>query len=448
MFDKILVANRGEIALRVIRACKEMGIGTVAVYSEADEMSLHVRLADEDVCIGPAPPDRSYNNIPAIISAAEVTGAQAIHPGYGFLAENARFAEIAEACELSFIGPTAAQIRLLGDKASAKRIMAEAGVPVVPGSEGVVESVAHAREVADQIGYPVVVKAVSGGGGRGIRYVDSSDQIARAFAVSSAEAEAVFGDGSLYLEKRVVNPRHVEVQILGDQRGGTIHLGERNCSIQRRSQKLLEEAPSPGISNEVRKAMGEAAVAGAKAVDYRNAGTIEFLLDSDGERFYFMEMNTRVQVEHPVTEMATGIDIVKEQISIAAEAPLSFGQEDVALTGHSIECRINAEDTKADFRPTPGTITYFHTPGGFGVRVDTHVYDNYQIPQYYDSMIAKLRTHGDCRDEAIARMERSLEEFYIDGVPTTIPFHQAVMAHPSFRAGDYDLTFVESKLGN
>ncbi|MEJ2218277.1 MAG: acetyl-CoA carboxylase biotin carboxylase subunit [Gemmatimonadota bacterium] len=443
MFNKILVANRGEIALRVIRACRELGIRSVAVYSEADSESLHVRFADEDVCIGPPPSKDSYLNIPRLIAAAEVTGADAIHPGYGFLAENAEFAEICERAEIHFIGPTAEQIRLMGDKAVARKTMADENVPVVPGSDGAIEELDAALKAAKKIGYPMLIKAAAGGGGKGMRVAEDEDAFRRSFQAAQSEAEAAFGDGSVYLEKYLARPRHIEIQIMGDQHGRVEHLGERECSIQRRHQKLVEESPSPAITPALRKKMGEAAVRGAAAIGYRSAGTIEFLLDDDGS-FYFMEMNTRIQVEHPVTELVTGVDLVKEQIRVAAGEPLSLPEKQpLTMNGHAIECRINAEDPAHNFRPGPGQITAFHQPGGPGVRVDTHVYEGYRVPPFYDSLIGKLIVHGKTRDEALARMRFALESFIIEGVPTTIPFLLELLDEPRFIAGDFDTKFLE-----
>lgn len=440
-----MIANRGEIALRIIRTCKELGIKTVAVYSEADRYSLHVRFADEAVCIGPGPSKESYLNIPRIIAAAEITNAEAIHPGYGFLAENAMFAEICESSGIKFIGPTPSAIEAMGDKALAKETMRKAGVPVIPGSDGVVNSFEEAREIANEIGFPIMLKAAAGGGGKGMRMVKNEDELENAWQTARAEAEAAFGNPALYIEKFIEKPRHIEIQILADEHGNIIHLGERDCSIQRRHQKLIEESPSPIVTPELREAMGHAAVKGAKSVKYRNAGTIEFLVDKDGN-FYFMEMNTRIQVEHPVTEMVYGIDIVKEQIRIAAGEKLGIKQRELKPNGHAIECRINAEDPLKGFRPSPGKITALHFPGGFGVRVDSHIYQEYVIPPYYDSMIAKLIVHAKTREEAIARMLRALEEFVIEGVHTTIPFHIKLLNSPEFRSGiDYDTKFIDFK---
>jgi acetyl-CoA carboxylase, biotin carboxylase subunit len=442
MFRKVLIANRGEIALRVIRACRELGIRTVAVYSEADRESLHVRFADEDVCIGPPPARESYLNIPRLIAAAEITGAEAIHPGYGFLAENAEFAEICERTDIAFIGPTADQIRMMGDKAVARRTMADVGVPTVPGSAGAVEDPEAALAAAREIGFPVLIKAAAGGGGKGMRVGASEDVFLQQFQMAQNEARSAFGDPSVYLEKYLARPRHIEIQVLGDKHGRLIHLGERECSIQRRHQKLIEEAPSAALTPELRAAMGEAAVRGASAIGYVSAGTIEFLLDEDGS-FYFMEMNTRIQVEHPVTELVTGIDLVKEQIRIAAGAPLSLPDGPVTLRGHAIECRINAEDPARNFAPSPGTITIFHPPGGPGVRVDTHVYGGYMVPPHYDSLIGKVITYGGTREEAIARMRLALESLIIEGIHTTTPFLLELMQDPHYVAGDVDTKFVE-----
>src|SRR3954463_9774565 len=441
MFKKVLIANRGEIALRVIRACRELGVQTVAVYSEADRESLHVRFADDDVCIGPAPARESYLNIPRIIAAAEITGADAIHPGYGFLAENAEFADICVASKIAFIGPTGDQIRVMGDKAAARKAMTAVGVPIVPGTPGPVEDVDEALEFARQIGFPVIIKAAAGGGGKGMRVAKDPDDFARSFQLARSEALSAFGNGDVYVEKYLMRPRHIEFQIMGDKFGNVIHLGERDCSVQRRHQKLIEESPSPAMTPDLRKKMGDAAVAGAKAIDYVGAGTIEMLLDEDGS-FYFMEMNTRIQVEHPVTEMITGIDLVKEQIRVAAGLPLQV-TELPPLRGHVIECRINAEDPSRNFQPSPGKIDAFHPPGGPGVRLDTHVYAGYTVPPYYDSLLAKLICQGRDREEAITRMRVALESFIIEGVTTTAPFLGRVMMHPSFRAGDVDTKFLE-----
>jgi acetyl-CoA carboxylase biotin carboxylase subunit len=439
---KILIANRGEIALRIIRTCKELGISTVAVYSEADRDCLHTRFADEAVCIGPPAPALSYLKIPSIISAAEITNAEAIHPGYGFLAENAEFAEICESSGFRFIGPTADMIMRMGDKIYAKNMMRKAGVPVIPGSDGGVADEKVAAGLAGEIGYPVILKAAAGGGGRGMRIVREEKEIAGAFATASAEAQAGFGNSTLYLEKYFESPRHVEVQLIGDGKGEVISLGERECSIQRKHQKLIEESPSPAVDPGLRKRMTAAAVKGARSVGYRSAGTIEFLLDADG-KFYFMEMNTRIQVEHPVTEMVYGVDLVKEQILIASGEDFKHIHPEIEPRGHAIECRINAEDPYKAFRPSPGKITSFHTPGGMGVRVDTHAYAGYVIPPYYDSLIAKLIAHGHDRPEALRRMLRALEEFIVEGVPTTIPFHKQVMTDGRFNRGDFNTHFLE-----
>ena len=442
MFKKILIANRGEIALRVIRACKELGIATVAVYSEADRDSLHVRFADQDVCIGPARASESYLAPRRIIAACEVTGADAVHPGYGFLAENADFAEICAASNVCFIGPSPANIRSMGDKALAKKMMMKASVPVIPGSDGTINNVQDAKAVAAEIGYPLIVKASAGGGGKGMRLVELPAEFERAFETARGEAQAAFGNGEVYLERFVRNPRHVEIQLMADNFGHVVHFGERDCSLQRRHQKLIEESPSPIMTPALRARMGDAAIKGARQVDYRGAGTVEFLVDAD-LNFYFMEMNTRIQVEHPVSEELADVDLIKEQIRVAAGEPLGYSQEDIQLQGHTIECRINAEDPDFDFRPGPGTITSFHVPGGHGVRVDTHAYAGYVIPPYYDSMIAKLIVRDRCRLSAIGKMRRALDEFIIEGIPTTIPFHQRVLADPEFVAGRFDTGFVE-----
>ena len=441
MFKKILVANRGEIALRVIFACRELGIKTVAVYSEADENSLHVRFADEDICIGPARSAQSYLNVPAIISAAEITGADALHPGYGFLSESAYLAEVCEACHIRFIGPDPSVIRLLGDKAKARRAMKKAGVPMLPGSDGPVESEERATKIAQQIGYPVIIKAVAGGGGRGMRIVKTPADLPHAFKTAQREAESAFGVGDVYIEKYLESPRHIEFQILGDHHGNVVHLGERECSIQRRHQKLLEESPSVAVSEKIRRKMGGLVVDAARAVQYTNAGTFEFLMDEKGN-FYFMEVNTRVQVEHPVTEMVTGIDIVKEQIRIAAGARLGFKQSEVTFTGHAMECRINAEDPET-FVPSPGMIHAFSVPGGPGVRVDTAAHSECLISPYYDSMVAKVIVHGRDRQESIARMKRTLEMSVVEGIRTTIPLHLKILNEPDFVAGRLSTHFME-----
>lgn len=441
-FSKVLIANRGEIAVRIIRACRELGIRTVAVFSEADRDCLHVKLADEAVCIGPAPSNLSYLNIPRIISAAEITDADAIHPGYGFLAENAYFAEACESCRISFIGPSYDAIVRMGEKSIARETMRNAGVPVVPGSQGIVHSVDEALDVARQIGYPIMVKAVAGGGGRGMRQAHSEAALQKAVATASAEAEAAFGNGGVYLERLIEEPRHIEIQVIADKHGNVVHLGERDCSIQRRHQKLLEESPSPAVSPELRMKMGEAASLGAKAVGYYSAGTVEFLLDKNGD-YYFMEMNTRIQVEHPVTEMVTGVDLVKEQILVASGEKLSFSQDEIRFTGHAIECRINAEDPANKFAPCPGKVTQLIVPGGPGVRVDSQLYPGYTIPPNYDSLIAKLIVHGRDRREAIFRMERALSEYVIEGVKTTITFHQRVMHTETYQKGNATTAFIE-----
>ncbi len=441
MFHKVLIANRGEIAVRIIRACKELGIKTVAVYSQADVHSLHVKLADESVCIGPAPSAQSYLNINAIISAAELTDAEAIHPGYGFLSENAKFAEVCEKCGITFIGPTAESMRIMGDKISARQAVIKQGVPILPGTKEGVKTVEDAVKVAKEIGFPVIIKATAGGGGRGMKIVHSQAALPNAFATARAEAQSGFGNPEVYIERYCEKPRHVEIQILGDKHGNVIHLGERDCSIQRRHQKLIEEAPSTVVTPEIRKAMGDAAVRAAAAVGYNSAGTVEFLVDKQNN-FYFMEMNTRIQVEHPVTEMITGVDLVREQIRSAAGIPLRFKQEDIKFRGHAIECRINAEDP-FKFTPCPGKITAYHPPGGFGVRVDSFVYDQYSVVPNYDSLIGKLIVHADTREEAIKRMARALDEFRIEGIKTTIFFHKRIMAHKDFIEGDIDTSFLE-----
>ena len=441
MFSKVLVANRGEIALRIIRACKELGIKTVAVYSTQDENALHTVFADETVCIGPPPGNQSYLNTSRILSAAEITGADAIHPGYGFLAENADFAEMCLSCGMVFIGPPADIIRRMGDKSKAKASMIKAGVPVVPGSDGVLTDEKSAIRTAEEVGYPVILKAVAGGGGKGMRIVRDAESLENSYMMASAEAEAAFGNPHLYMEKYIESPRHIEIQILADQFGNIYHLGERECSIQRRHQKLIEEAPSPVVDQETRRRMGEIAVAGAKFVGYQSTGTIEFLLDSDGN-YYFMEMNTRIQVEHPVTEIVYDLDLIKEQIRVAAGEELIM-QDFRSPRGHAIECRINAEDPKNNFMPSPGEIRYFYVPGGPGVRVDTHVYSSYVVPPFYDSLIAKLIVYGRTREEAVNRLDRALDEFVVEGIKTTIPFHKYVINTPEFRAGDFDTHFIE-----
>lgn len=443
MFQKILIANRGEIAVRVIRACRELGIRSVAVYSEADRDALHVKLADEAYCIGPTSSKDSYLNMASIMSVATKVGVDAIHPGYGFLAENADFAEICSACNITFIGPDPDAITKMGDKSTAKETMRLAGVPTVPGTDGLIEDIESAIKTAREIGYPVMVKATAGGGGRGMRVAVDDEDLEKAIRQAQNEAKTAFGNPGVYLEKFVEGPRHVEIQIMADKFGNTVYLGERDCSIQRRHQKLIEEAPSPALSEELRRQMGEAAVAAAKAVNYHGAGTVEFLLDKYG-KFYFMEMNTRIQVEHPVTEMVTGIDLIKEQILVAAGQPLSFTQEDIKLDGWAMECRINAENPARNFMPSPGKISNYLAPGGFGVRVDSAAYAGYTIPPYYDSMIAKLIVWGKTRQEAIDRMKRALSEFVVEGIATTIPFHLKVMDHDVFVSGHFDTKFLET----
>jgi acetyl-CoA carboxylase biotin carboxylase subunit len=442
VFKKILIANRGEIALRVIRSCKELGIKTVAVHSTADNHSLHVHFADEDICIGPPSSKLSYLNMKQILAAAELTNADAIHPGYGFLSENAKFAEMCGENRMTFIGPSPDSIRNMGDKASAKAAMKAAGVPCIPGSEGIVATLKDAINAANVVGYPVIVKATAGGGGRGMRVALNEEELKKLYPVAASEALANFGNGSLYLERYFTEPRHVEIQLMGDKHGNMTYLGERDCSIQRRHQKLIEESPSPAVTPEVREKMGKVAVAGAKGAGYYNAGTIEFLFDKDSS-FYFMEMNTRIQVEHPVTEAVTGIDLVRAQILVAAGEKLEFSQKSIMMAGHSIECRINAEDPFNDFRPCPGTITDFHLPGGMGVRVDTHCYSGYEVPPNYDSMIAKLIVHAPTREAAIARMLRALDEFVIMGIKTTIPLHKRILQHALFAKGQYSTKFLE-----
>ncbi len=448
MFDRILIANRGEVALRVIRACKEMGVETVAVYSDIDRDSLHARMADRAVCIGPAPSVQSYLNMPNIISAALTSGAQAVHPGYGFLAENAAFARAVADSGLTFIGPSPDAIERMGDKAVAKETMARAGVPVVPGSDGPVDTVEEAERFAAEIGYPVLIKATAGGGGKGMRVAEGEEQLAANFTAAKTEAAAAFGNDVVYIEKYLSRPRHVEMQVLADTHGNAVHLFERDCSIQRRHQKLVEEAPSPALTPEIRAKMGEAALLAVRAVGYVNAGTVEFLLDTDG-RFYFMEMNTRVQVEHPVTEQVTGVDIIKEQIRIAAGLEMRHkSQADIELRGHAIEFRINAEDPTHGFRPHPGLVEVFNPPGGFGVRVDSHLYSGYRVPPTYDSLLGKLIVWGETRGEAVNRARRALDEFIVTGIPTTIAFHQAVIEVPAFKQGDVYTDFVERYMGD
>ena len=441
MFHKILIANRGEIALRIIRTCREMGVKTVAVYSEADKHSLHVRFADEAVCIGPPPGRESYLNIPRIISAAHLTGAEAIHPGYGFLAENAEFSDICDASGFKFIGPKPEMIEAMGDKARAKETMKAAGVPVVQGSDGIIKSVDEAKQIAEMIGFPVIIKAVAGGGGRGMRIVHKAEDLESNVVMAQTESAAAFNNGDVYIEKYIDKPRHIEIQLFGDTHGTVVHYGERECSIQRRHQKLVEESPSPVVSEETRAAMGAASVKGAASVGYVGAGTIEFLLDKDN-RFYFMEMNTRIQVEHCVTEQVIGLDLIRQQLHVASGGKLS--KRPRKPEGHAIECRINAEDPEKDFRPSPGQITSFHAPGGYGVRLDSHAYSGYHIPPYYDSMIGKLITFGADRAEAIDRMQSSLDEMIVEGVKTTIPFHRALMRDERFRKGEFDTHFLET----
>ena len=442
MFKKVLIANRGEIALRVIRACQELGISTVAVYSEADAESLHVRFADEDVCIGPARSSESYLNFPRILAAAEITGAEAIHPGYGFLAENAEFAEICSRTGFVFIGPTAAQIRAMGDKSAARRMMTDAGVPVVPGSETEAAGVGDAKRLADAIGYPVMIKASAGGGGKGMRVAASPESFDRLYQAASGEAASAFGDPAVYIERCIERPRHVEFQVFGDTRGRIVHLGERDCSVQRRHQKLIEEAPSPAMTPGLREEMGEVAVRAARAIGYVGAGTVEFLLDTGGS-YFFIEMNTRIQVEHPVTEVTTGLDLVKEQIRVAAGEPLSFPSEPAVLRGHAFEFRVNAEDPRRGFQPSPGQVTTFHPPGGPGVRLDTHVYAGYHVPPHYDSLLAKLIVSGSNREEALVRAEHALGSFVVEGVSTTIGFFGELIHDPDFRRGAVDTHLVE-----
>ncbi len=441
MFKKILIANRGEIALRVIRACKELGVKTVAIHSEADALGLHVRAADEKVCVGPAESALSYRNIPNVLSAAEITGADAIHPGYGFLSENAHFAEVCESIGIKFIGPSSEHIAHMGDKAKAREIVAKRGLPVTPGSPGELGSEEDALQAAQTIGFPVIIKATAGGGGRGMRVVNRAEELGRAFQAAQAEAKSAFGNDGVYLERYFLEPRHIEVQVLADYQGHVIHLGERDCSIQRRHQKLVEETPSPVIDDKLRREIGRAAVEAVKAVQYRNIGTVEFLLDKE-RNFYFMEVNTRIQVEHPITEMVTGVDLVKEQIRLAAGQPLAMKQHDVVLNGHSLECRINAEDPEK-FTPSPGLITKFSAPGGFGVRVDSAMESGAMVVPHYDSMIAKLITHGRDRQESIARMRRALSEFVIEGIKTTLPLHRRIMDDPDFQKGHVSTTFLE-----
>jgi acetyl-CoA carboxylase biotin carboxylase subunit len=444
VFKKVLVANRGEIALRVIRACKELGIRTVAIHSEADAASLHVRAADEKVCVGPPDAALSYRNIPNVLSAAEVTGVDAIHPGYGFLSENAHFAEVCESIGVKFIGPTSENIAMMGDKAKAREVVSRRGLPVTPGSLGELRSEEDAMQAAQKIGFPVIIKATAGGGGRGMRVVNKAEDLGRAFQAAQAEAKSTFGNENVYLERYFLEPRHIEVQVMADHRGHVIHLGERDCSIQRRHQKLVEETPSPAIDEKLRREIGRVAVEAVKAVHYRNVGTVEFLLDKE-RNFFFMEVNTRIQVEHPITEMVTGIDLIKEQIRLAAGHPLSIRQQDVVLNGHSMECRINAEDPEK-FTPSPGQITKYSAPGGFGVRVDSAMESGATVVPHYDSMIAKLITHGRDRQEAMARMRRALDEFVIEGIKTTIPLHRRIFNDPEFQKGHISTAFLEQLL--
>lgn len=445
MLRKILIANRGEIAVRIIRACKEMGIETVAIYSTADDRGLHVDLADEAICVGPTKIQDSYLNINNILSAAISTGCDAIHPGFGFLSENSTFASLVEELGLKFIGPKGSVIDNMGNKSKAREMMISANVPVVPGSDGLIESIEQGKEVAKEIGYPVLVKASAGGGGRGMRVINSEEEFEDLFQTAKLEAKMSFGDDSMYMEKFVENPRHIEFQILADQFGNVVHLYDRDCSVQRRNQKVIEEAPSPVLDELTRQKMGQIAVLAAKTVGYENAGTIEFLLDKH-QNFYFIEMNTRIQVEHPITEMITGIDLIKEQIKIASNLPLSFKQEDIKINGHAMECRINAENPSLNFKPSPGTVETLNIPSGFGVRVDTSVYQGYTIPPFYDSMVGKLIVHGANRAEAIAKMKRSLEELVVDGIDTNIDFQYAIMEHENFINNKYDTSFIQKHM--
>ena len=444
MFNKILIANRGEIAIRIIRACRELGIKTVAVYSTADKTALHAQIADEAICIGPAASKDSYLNSKALLAACEITGAQAIHPGFGFLSENSHFVRLCDKCGIKFIGPGADAMDAMGDKANAKKTMIENDVPVVPGSDGVVETIEEAKEIADRIGYPIMVKASAGGGGRGIRLVEKPEELEAAITAAKQEAKQFFANDDIYIEKFIVNPRHIEIQLLADEHGNVIYLGERDCSLQRRNQKVLEESPSPVMTEDLRRRMGEAAVRAAKACGYSNAGTVEFLVDKD-LNFYFMEMNARIQVEHPVTEMVTGVDLVNAQINIAAGLPLPYKQEDIKLTGHVIECRINAEEPKNNFRPCPGCIKSIHMPGGFGVRIDTAVYQGYEIPPYYDSMIAKVLVKGTDRKEAIQKMKVALAEFLVEGINTNIDFQLNLLRDEDVESGNFDIGFLNRK---
>jgi acetyl-CoA carboxylase biotin carboxylase subunit len=444
MFDKVLIANRGEIALRIQRACKELGIATVAVHSTADADAMHVRLADESVCIGPPTSSDSYLNIPRLLAACEITGADAVHPGYGFLSENARFAEILEEHNITFIGPTSEHIRIMGDKIQAKETAKKLGIPVVPGSDGAVKTETEAMAVAKGMGFPVLIKATAGGGGRGMKVATSAEDLPVAFSTARAEAKAAFGNDSVYIEKYLTRPRHIEIQVFGDGQGNAVHLGERDCSLQRRHQKVFEEAPSPAINAAARARIGDTVAKAMQSIKYRGAGTVEFLYE-DGE-FYFIEMNTRIQVEHPVTEAITGIDLVLEQIRVASGAGLSFRQDDIVLSGHAIECRINAENPRT-FRPSPGQITYWHPPGGLGIRVDSGAYQGYRIPPYYDSLIGKLIVHGKTRNECMMRLKRALSEFVIDGIETTIPLFHELVRHPDVVNGMYDIHWLEKYLG-
>ena len=446
MFSKILIANRGEIAVRVIRTCKELGIRTVAIYSETDRQSLHVRFADEAICVGGPRPEHSYLNIPAIISAAEITDVDAIHPGYGFLSENAHFAEICESCNITFIGPSPETIRLLGDKLAAKDVMRKAGVPIIPGSLTAITNKEDALNTARRIQYPVIVKAAAGGGGRGMRVCHNDVRLISALMTCQAEAQASFGKSDVFVEKYLEEPRHIEFQILADKRGHTIHLGERDCTIQRNHQKLIEESPSPAMDPKLRRKMGEMAIRAAKAADYATVGTIEFLLDREGN-FYFIEVNTRIQVEHPVTETVTGLDLIKEQIRVSAGEDLGHKQDDIAFEGWAIECRVNAADPSNGFSPSPGRITMYHEPGGRGVRVDTHIYAGYEVPSYYDSLLAKLIVHGDTRQEAIRVMQRALDEFIIEPIRTTIPLHKQIFSDPVFWRGQLSTRYIDQLLG-
>lgn len=445
MFRKILIANRGEIAVRIVRTCKEMGIQTVAIYSQADSGALHVKLADEAVCVGPAKSVDSYLNMKNVLSAAIATGCDAIHPGFGFLAENATFARLVETCGIKFIGPSGDVIDMMGNKSAARELMVKTGVPVVPGSNGSVNTLDEARAAAEEIGYPVLIKASAGGGGRGMRKAFTPEEFDNAYLSAKSEAKSAFGDDDMYLEKLVMNPKHIEFQIMADAHGNVVHMGERDCSVQRRNQKMIEEAPSAALTPELRERMGNDAVKAAKAAGYENAGTIEYVLDENGN-YYFIEMNTRIQVEHPITELITGYDLIKEQIRVAEGLPLSFKQEDIKLRGHAMECRINAETPSQNFRPCPGLVSGMNVPGGFGVRVDTAIYQGYSIPPYYDSMIAKLIVHGADREEAMARMRRVLEEFIIDGVDSNLDLLYKIIYHPEFASGNYNTGFIEKYL--